>query len=862
MMLKKTFLAVVLIFTSTFCWAQATETTKTTLDNGLVVLTYEMPNSPTVALYALVNAGSATEGKFMGSGLSHFMEHMLFKGTPKRPAGRIAKEVRALGGIINATTGLDYTTYYIEVPREKFSEALDILSDMLMNASFDPKELEHEREVVYGEMRLHNDNPERKLSELVLKTVYTQHPYRHPVIGYEELLRRVSREDFLDYYHQFYIPNNIVFSVAGGVESQTALEQVTKAFAEVKPKPYVIRNLPPEPEQISTRRAEEFYPTELTRMSMGYQSVPLLHEDLYALDVLSMILGDGRSSRVFQDLYEKKRLVRSITASNFTPVDKGVFEIESLLEEQNIDAVIKGVKEQIELIKLKGVTKIELDRATRKVLSRDLFDRQSAGEVAYQMAVDCAITGDPDFSKKYIENIKRLTSADLQRVAAKYLIDNRLTISILKPQKTQSLKAQTAKIPLAETEKIVLDNGLRILLREDHTFPTVSINLLLQGGTGQEDPALNGIAQLASGLWGAETKTKPGPQFSMILESMGGHLGGFSGRNSFGLRGAFLTEDLQKGLDLLVELVKTPGFSAEEFTKAKESTLTDIRGFNDDIFSVTGKALRETVFQKHPFRLEPIGTIETVSKITHQDVINFCNRFTAPNNMVLSIFGDFKKEELLPILKNKFSDLSKKEIVLPQIVEPPLDGPREKIIHLNKEQAMVMLGFQGPSMFDAKRGAIEVLTSVLGSSLSGRMFTRIRDELGKAYTLGAGYTPGIETGFVYFYVNTTDANVDKVKEVLLEQIKDIQQNLVPEPELTQTKIYLKGTFKMSLDTPGAVNFTSSLDELYGLGFDYYKSYDERIDAVTAEDIKAAALSYLNLSSVAVVITRPVESEGK
>lgn len=855
-MIKKTLLAISFLLATTNLQAQAPEAVQKTLDSGLVALVYEMPNSPTVALYALVKAGSSTEGKFMGSGLSHFMEHMLFKGTTKRPSGTIAKEVRALGGIINATTGLDYTTYYIELPREKFSEALDILSDMLFNATFDPQELEREREVVYGEMRLHNDNPERKLSELILKTVYVHHPYRHPVIGYEELLRQVSRENFLDYYHQFYIPNNVVFSVAGGVDTQSALEQITKAFSEVKAKPYYVRNLPQEPEQISTRRAEEFYPTELTRMSMTYQSVPLLNQDMYALDVLSMIMGQGRSSRLYQSLYEKKKLVRSITSANFTPVDKGVFEIESVLEERNIEAVIADIKDQIAIVKQTGVNKVELDRAKRKVLSGHLYGRQSAGDVAYQMAADYAIAGDPDFSKKYVDNIKTLTADDIKRVANRYLNDNRLTIAILKPGNPQEGLSPKVKLEPAETEKFTLDNGLRILLREDHTFPIVSMNLLLQGGTGQEDPSVNGIAQLSAGFWGAETKAKPGPQFSAVMESMGGHLGGFSGRNSFGLRGSFLSEDLYKGLDLLIELVKTPGFSEDGFTKAKEGTITAIQGFNDDIFSVTGKALRETVFVKHPFRLEPVGTFETVSKLTRQDIIDFHNRFAVPNNMVLSVFGDFKKEELLPVLKAGFSDLPKREIALKRTTEDPPQEPREKNLEMDKEQALVMFGFQGAAMFEPQRYHIEVLTSILGSALSGRMFTKIRDELGQAYTLGAGYTPGMETGFIYFYVNTTEANVEKVKSILFEQIKDIQNTLVPEVELAQTKTYLKGTFKMSLDTPTALNFASALDELYGQGFNHYQTYDAKIDAVTPEDVKAAAEHYLNLSSVAVVITRP------
>ncbi|HSV43651.1 MAG TPA: pitrilysin family protein, partial [Candidatus Bathyarchaeia archaeon] len=350
--------------------------TKThSLDNGLTVLVSEMPASSTVSLYGLVKAGSATEGKYLGAGLSHFMEHMLFKGTERRGPGDIPNEIQSLGGTINASTGLDYTIYTITVPKEKAGQAADILSDMLFNAKFDPQELKREREVVFNEIRLYRDRPERYLSELVFSTAYQVHPYRIPVIGFKELLAPLTREDFLDYYHSRYVPNNILISFAGGIDSATALELANQYFGRYSRGQYALQPLPVEPRQRVFRFREEYYSTQLIQGSLSYQGVDVNDEDMVALDALAMILGQGRGSRLFQALVERRKVVHSITASNFTPKDPGLFEIEFSLEEGDVDQVVSLIEKQIKEIQEKGVTEAELEKVVNSSL-KDLFLNQ------------------------------------------------------------------------------------------------------------------------------------------------------------------------------------------------------------------------------------------------------------------------------------------------------------------------------------------------------------------------------------------------------------------------------------------------------------------------------------------------------
>ena len=248
--------------------------------------------------------------------------------------------------------------------------------------------------------------------------------------------------------------------------------------------------------------------------------------------------------------------------------------------------------------------------------------------------------------------------------------------------------------------------------------------------------------------------------------------------------------------------------------------------------------------------------MESVDCITRNDLTALYKRFVVPGNMVLSVFGDIDAQDVLNDIKKSFGSLKDAELALKTHKENPPDQTREVIFTMNKEQAMVMFGFQGLTFHDKDSYGLEVLAAILGSSFNGRLFTNIRDQLGDAYTLGGDFLPGPDAGFVYFYVLTTEEEAEKVKELLEKEIKRLQSEHVPEQELKDIKTYLKGVFKASQETSASLNFMVSLDELYGLGFDHYREYDGRIDDVTQEDIKRLAREYLDLNKAAIVMTMP------
>jgi zinc protease len=266
-----------------------------------------------VAVEAAVRTGSITEGEWIGSGVSHFVEHMLFKGTERRGVGEVEKEIQRCGGTYDAFTSYEYTGYRIVVPNENLPKILDLLSDVLRNAVFDSSELEKERAVILKELALNRDDPDRFLHLLNWSRAYTNHPYRHPIIGYESLFRSLTQEDVVRYYRERYVPNNMVLALAGDFQTSETAKTIHEKFIEMERKGVMEVEIPREPLQMSPRKnLVESNKVELAHIQMTYHTVSLRDPDLYSLDVLAILLGDGESSYLHRLLHREKGLVYQV----------------------------------------------------------------------------------------------------------------------------------------------------------------------------------------------------------------------------------------------------------------------------------------------------------------------------------------------------------------------------------------------------------------------------------------------------------------------------------------------------------------------------------------------------------------------
>lgn len=859
--MKYKFLSVFLLAFALMCrapaWAEY-NTHKNVLNNGLTVLITEMPSSPKIAVYCLVKAGSATEGEFMGSGISHFLEHMLFKETQTRKVGEIASYVQSVGGTINASTSFDYTIYTIDVPDTEFDNALSILADMMQHAVFNPEEFKKEQEVIFGEMRLHEDNPDRVLGQLSYSTIYTTHPYQYPVIGYRDIFSKLTHHDLKTYYDRYYVPTNMVFSVAGNVKAGDIFPKIEAAFNAAELSLAPPRNLPQEPLQVARREIIKEFPTELTRLSMDFAGIRLSDKDLYALDVLSNILGDGQSSRLYKNILKDKKLVHQIGSWNYTPIDRGFFEIEALMENDRREVVEAAIWAEIKNIQDKGVPEAELEKAKKNVIAGHIYGLQSSSGVAYSQAIDQAFSGDEKFSYKYVKRIQQLKKEDIKRAALKYLNEDALSVSVLIPvgSADSMLPEKPSAASQEDIEKIVLENGITVLLKEDKSLPVVLYRLTMYGGLLREPEGLEGISQLTSNVWVKATTSKPSDALSKIVESNGMRVGAVSGKNSLGFFVQALSEDSRLAFNIFEDIFKNAVFAQEDIELAKKQTLAALKTRKDNIFSYTNLKLNEALFAGHPYGHDSLGSEASVLRMDREKIVSFYDSLRNPEDIVISVFGDINKIQVLGSLKKSFGLLKSKGSAFDFPEAPVLSERKEIALTLNRQQAVVMVGFRAPSLKDNDRYSAEMLAEVLGSSFSGRLFAEIREKLGKAYSVGGQYIPGINAGAFIFYALTDEASAKEIEEVMSREFEQLKNLLVTDKEFADVKSYLAGSFKSGLETNSSLSLMTSLDELYDLGFDAYKDYESQLGKVSKEDIQKAAQKYLDVSRAVVVVTRP------
>lgn len=828
---------------------------KKVTENGLTILVKTTPPHDLASIDIRIRAGSSLEEEYSGSGISHFVEHMVFKGTRTRKAGDIEREVKSYGGLINGATSQDLTSFQVTVPSKNLRDCLHLLKDMLLDASFESGEFERERDVILKEIRLNNDEPQSAIVKLLYETAYIKHPYKYPVIGYEEEFKRLKREDLIKYYNRMYVPNRIVVTIVGGNGDENAvISSVENEFKDFRPPDYRIEGQTFEPLQIGKRHLENAAQINLSYLALGFHSTSLLDKDLFAMDVLSMILGRGDNSRLNTVLFKEKGLIHSISSWNYTPRDPGLFVITALLDKENLDSAGRAIFYEIENLRNGTFGDKEVESAKRMALADYIFSRQTLEEEASGICENEILTGNFDFARRYVDGIQAVSKEDLRRVANKYLVDDNLTVVRLVPA---GFKADTAKplnIPIAKgkIKKDTLPNGLRVLLREDRKTPSVSISLAISGGLSAEDRANNGISNLAARMLLKGTASRKENEIKGALESLGGTLEPFSGFDSFGINLAILKDDIDLALEIMRDILTNSVFPEDELDKEKALLLSMVKEEDDDIFKKGFYVLRKSLFVNHPYGLRLIGEEWSIKALTRDSLLNFYKTYCAAGNIVLSISGDIESEPLMEKIKEAFKDL--KGAARPSVLNKSvsLDSVTSQAFKMDRDQSLIMIGFKTTGLMDPDRYALDILGSILSGS-SGRLFSSLRGKRSLAYTLGCVQKLGVETGFIIFYAATTNDKISETRKALIDEIKSVKSQTVKDAELILAKRELDTSHKMDMETNDFISFQTALDELYGLGYDNIYKYEKGIEGVTGEDVKRVANKYLGLGAYAEIV---------
>src|SRR3954451_11008332 len=407
---------------------------KRVLPNGLTIIVQEDRSAPVASVQAWCATGSVDEAEHLGAGLSHILEHMLFKGTKTNPANAIAQKVQDVGGYINAYTSFDRTVFWIDEPKDGVGVALEVLSDTVMNSTLPEEEYAKEQEVIRREFAMGMDDPDRMTGQLLFATAFQRHPYRLPVIGLIDVFDQLSRDEVMQYYQARYVPNNLTFIVVGDVDPEAVYRQLEDFFKSHPAKSLQPVFIPSEPPQLGRRETHEEFVTELTRLSLAWHIPEITHPDVPALDLLSTILGDGRSSRLYRQLREETGLAYGVSAFSYTPGDPGMLGIDATVEPEKRDATRDLVLKIVEQVKADGVTSDELAKAKKISLSHHLGALTTMRGQASDLGSNWFLTRNLNFTRDYLDAVQRITSDEIRRVAGKYLVDDNLTITSLNPK--------------------------------------------------------------------------------------------------------------------------------------------------------------------------------------------------------------------------------------------------------------------------------------------------------------------------------------------------------------------------------------------------------------------------------------------
>lgn len=834
------------------------DVTLVTLDNGLTVILREDHSAPVVSAQAWCCTGSIHEGRWLGAGLSHVLEHMLFKGTTTRGPGRIDQEIQEAGGYMNAYTSFDRTVYWINVPSAGAITAVDILCDIVQHATLPSEELAKELEVIRREMAMNHDDPGRRAGRRLFETAYTRSPYRFTVIGYPDIFSELTPADIHAYYRERYALNNIFLVVVGDLDTQQVLAHIQSACGNSKARPIPSIVLPEEPPQSGPRELLEEAPIELGHVHLCWHIPELRHPDVPILDVLAALLGSGRSSRLQREVLEKKGLVHSVDAWTYNPGGPGLFGISTILDGTQFSAARGALLMEIQRLQNRVVPVSELRKGIKQFLTATLATRKTMQGQAQELGASWLLARDLNFSERYLLAVRRITPLELRRVARQYLRSDGLSLYGLLPSGGPTRRIRPTRMVTEEPiQRVLLPNGLRLLLKADHRLPFVQFRALCTGGVLAETPEENGATQLLARMLLKGTTSRSADEIATEIESLGGSIDSYGGNQSFGVSLEILAEDFKTGLRLFADVMLRPSFPRSELAREIQIQIAGIRAQRDHLLKSASSAMRRVLFGCSSFGLDPAGTEVSVAAVKPALLRAFHRRLVIPRNTVLAIYGDIQSDRVIAAARRAFGgwtgpSLSPIDLDRIVTVEPATRRIEEQ---RDKTQAVLVLGFPGVRLTDPDRFALELLQEAC-SDLGSRLFLRIREQLGLAYYVGAQNFVGLVPGYFAFYAGTAPEHAARVEQELLEEARTLAREGLTEAELRRAKAKILGQKKIGRQDLGNLAMITGLDELYGLGYGNQESEETLIAAVTSDQIRSVAARYLDATRAVTALARP------
>lgn len=843
------------------------------LANGLTLLVQPDAAAPAVSVVTHVRAGFFDEPD-RWTGISHVLEHMFFKGTARRGVGDIARETKAAGGYLNASTSYDRTSYFAVLPAASFRAAVDLQSDALRNAALDPDELRRELQVIIQEARRKLDSPAAVAHETLHEVMFDRHRIRRWRIGHEKDLAGLTRDDVAGYYGTRYLPSRVIVAVAGDVDPDAVLAELRHAYEDWPDQPAAVDPSPEEPplREVRTRTLRG----DVTRaeLALGWRGVPSLHPDETPLDVAAAVLTAGRGSWLYRELREPG-IVTSVSASHYAPTELGVFSINGELDPARLDRTLSGIGSAVQRLGAIGPEAEDLERAVTLLRSRWARRMESTEGRAAALAAAEAQGGYRLIDEEYAR-LQSITRDEVRAAAARYLTPNAASAVIYLPRdrgedltpdrlrarlggKTESElpPAVAASVPSRRTAivarppgeetagvRLVSLPGADVLLRPKRGAPLLTLGYYVPR-TAPEPPELAGLAALAmrSAVRGAGGLDATALAYAS--ERLGGTLAASTNSDWSGFGVSVLAEHMAPAATLLRLAAFEPQLAASEVAIERGLMLDEARQVADDMFRFPFQLALRAAFNDVGYGRPVAGLPETIERLNESLVRDWQReRFAGTRGTIVAV-GDFDVEQAGDLLAGVFGDLPPRPrpTAPPAQLLAPVEADWQRVERREKAQSAFAMIFSGPGRRDPDYPAAEVF-SAIASGLGGRLFEALRDRRSLAYSVLASPWGRRDAGAIVTYIATSPEREEEAREAMLEELGRFAEEVVSDTELEQGAAYLAGQAQVRRQSGAAVAGEildawlcgTGLDELVDPGAPYRKVTREEIRAMLARSL--------------------------
>ena len=834
------------------------QTERSVLKNGLTLVQRSDFSSEVVAVQVWVKTGSIHEGEMNGCGLSHYLEHLLFKGTPTREGKSISRLVHAMGGNINAYTTFDRTVYFIDAPANALEEAVELLADIVLNSNFPEIEVDRERDVILREIDMGMDDPDQQLSQALFRTAFRKHSYREPVIGHRELFESICRDELLTYYRARYVPNNMVVSIVGAVEKNRIQEVVERYFSCApigRLKPLFIEDEPP---QLALRQEIIRGDYNVVRGGIAFKVPSLKDPNSPKLDILASALGGGESSILWARIRNELNLVHYIDCRNWNPGNCGLFWISYVCEIGKGAEVETAIWDCINSIIRNGISESIVAKARKQSLTAEINGRKTMSGQASRLGLGEVVVGDLCYTQSYLQQLQAISANAVRETAERFLVRKGASAVRLEPKEIDSFddSLSTQLINTGSFSQINLQGGIPLLYQADNRLPLVHIRCVLRGGSLYEPVNQRGVSSLLAELLIKDTEKRDAATVAEIIESIGGKLSASCGNNSINLSIEVLPKDIDIAIEILSDALTCPAFKASTFKTERDSQIAGLMEADDEILEFGFRKIRESFFGTHPLSIGPQGRIEDLQKLGVQSVQSHYKHLVKRGNIVVAACGDFDikllENHLNVSLASKLPDLQNSEGC-----QFNFSGPEsaDLVESLDREQAVILQGFSDVGILHKDFMIGEVLNELL-SGMSSQLFEKVRDEKGLAYYVGSTRALGLETSMFVIYAGTHPDQSQAVIEEIDAELNRIRLGEVSDLELERCRTRLKAARVMGRQTIGARAMHVAINLSYGLSIDDDADYIAKLDACDAKSLMQFVAEYFNLKNRVQLVVGP------